>query len=103
MAIVHVTNTTFEQEVLKADLPVIVDFWAEWCGPCKALAPVLEEIDKENGDRVKVCKINVDEEGELAVQFGIMSIPTVLIFNDGEQVEKSIGLTTKEAILELIP
>ncbi len=103
MAIVHVTKDTFEQEVLTADKPVIVDFWAVWCGPCQALAPVLEEIDKENGDQVKVCKINVDEEGELAVQFGIMSIPTVLIFKDGEQVGKSIGFTTKEAILELVP
>ncbi|MDX6422572.1 MAG: thioredoxin 1, partial [Gaiellaceae bacterium] len=79
-----VTTQTFEQEVLKSDQPVIVDFWAEWCGPCHAVAPVLEKIADERKDELKVVKVNIDEEQEIAMRFGIVSIPTIMIFKDGE-------------------
>ena len=79
-----VTTETFEQEVLKSDQPVIVDFWAEWCGPCHAVAPVLEKIADERKDELKVVKVNIDEEQEIAMRFGIVSIPTIMLFKAGE-------------------
>ncbi|MBR2825834.1 MAG: thioredoxin [Solobacterium sp.] len=101
MAEVTITNSNFEEEVLKSDKPVLVDFWASWCGPCKMLAPIVEEIANENDD-IKVGKVNVDEEIELAKQFGIMSIPTLLIFKDGKVVNQSVGVQAKESILSLL-
>lgn len=96
-----VTNDTFKAEVLEADKPVLVDFWATWCGPCKMVAPVVEAIAEENDD-VKVCKVDVDEEGALAKQFGIMSIPSLLVFKGGELVERTVGVQPKDAILSLV-
>ncbi len=102
MAEVKVTASNFETEVLKADIPVIVDFWASWCGPCRMLAPVLEEIANEYDGRVKVCKINVDEEPELANRYNISAIPTVYVFKNGQMVRRSMGYKKKEEILALV-
>lgn len=96
-----ITLETFEQEVLQSSKPVIVDFWAAWCGPCRMLAPVLEEIAAERSD-IKLCKVNVDEQQELAIRYGIMSIPTLLIFKNGELTQKSVGVVPKEKILSLL-
>lgn len=100
MAEIKLTSANFESEVLKADKPVLVDFWADWCGPCKMLAPVIAEIAEEYADKIKVAKCNIDEEMQLAVQYGISSIPTILLFENGEIVKKSIGFAPKESLIE---
>lgn len=97
---INVTKSTFQSEVLEAKETVIVDFWATWCGPCKMIAPILEEIGKENID-IKICKVNVDDEEELSVQFNVMSIPTLLIYKAGQVVNKIVGYRPKEDILKL--
>ena len=101
MAATVVTSANFEAEVLKADKPVIVDFWASWCGPCKMLSPVVEEISETVSD-VKVCSVNVDDEMDLASEFGISSIPTLLVFKNGEVANQSVGVLPKQAILDLV-
>jgi thioredoxin 1 len=93
-----VTETTFEQEVLQSDKPVIVDFWAEWCGPCHAVAPVLDKIAEERSDELKLVKVNIDEEQELARRYGIQSIPTIVLFKDGEPAAAAIGAQPKTAL-----
>mgnify|MGYP004572174277 FL=1 len=102
MAEVNVSLDTFEEEVIDCDIPVIVDFWATWCGPCRMLAPVLEEIADEYDGKIKVCKVNVDDEPQLADQFGISSIPTVLVFKNGQLTATSVGYKEKDAILGLL-
>ncbi len=102
MAEITITKENFEQEVLKSDIPVLVDFWAVWCGPCQMVAPVLAEIAEENEGKLKVGKVNVDEQPELAQQFGIMSIPTMIVFKGGEATAKTVGLQPKEDILKLL-
>jgi thioredoxin 1 len=99
-AVIQVTKDNFEQEVLKATVPVVVDFWAEWCGPCKMLGPVLDDIANEKGDSVKVVKVNVDEEADLAVQYGIRNIPALFYFKDGELKHKGIGVQPRSEILK---
>ena len=101
MAEIKITSANFEAEVLKSELPVLVDFWAAWCGPCRMLAPAVQQIAAECEGKVKVGKVNVDEEPELAQRFGIMSIPTVLVFKDGKKVNQSIGLVPKDKLLAL--
>lgn len=101
MSIVHVTKENFQQEVLQAKKTVLVDFWAPWCGPCRMLAPVLEEIASET-DRAVIAKVNVDEQPELAQQFGIMSIPTLVLFREGRVTDTLVGLRDKAAILSLL-
>ena len=97
-----ITNNNFEAEVLQSDKPVLVDFWASWCGPCRMLAPVIDEIEAEHPE-IKVGKVNVDDEGALAAQFGIMSIPTLLVFQNGKVVNSSVGVRPKEQILAMLP
>ncbi|MFY3791667.1 thioredoxin [Ureibacillus sp. MALMAid1270] len=100
MAIVHVTDQNFNEEI--ANGVVLVDFWATWCGPCKMIAPVLEEIDAEIGDQVKIAKLDVDNNQATAAEYQVMSIPTLLLFKDGQQVAKTVGFQPKEALLEFI-
>ncbi len=96
---VTLTNANFEEEVLKSDIPVLVDFWATWCGPCRMVAPEVEKIAEEYAGRVKVGKVNVDEEEELAIKYRVASIPTLILFKDGEPSAKVIGYRTKEDIV----
>ena len=98
MAEINLTTDQFEQEVLKADVPVLLDFWAPWCGPCRMLAPTVEEIAEEYDGKAKVCKVNVDEEEELAIRFGIASIPTLLVFKNGQLADTKVGFAQKEDI-----
>jgi thioredoxin 1 len=95
-----VTEQTFEQEVLKSETPVIVDFWAEWCGPCHAVAPVLEKIveERKDGDEVKLVKVNIDQEQGLALKYGVMSIPTMILFKDGEPAAAAVGAQPKSQL-----
>jgi thioredoxin 1 len=93
-----VTESTFEQEVLQSDKPVIVDFWAEWCGPCHAVAPVLDKIVEERGDELKLVKVNIDEEPAVASRYGIASIPTMILFKEGEPAAAAIGAQPKSAL-----
>ena len=101
MAVINITKNNFEAEVLKSDKPVLLDFWAQWCGPCQMVGPVVDEIAEERVD-IKVGKVNVDENQELAMQFGIMSIPTLMVFKDGKLAKKAVGAIPKEKILNLL-
>jgi thioredoxin 1 len=96
------TSTNFVEEVLNSNIPVLVDFWATWCGPCMMLAPILKNIAEKYAGKVKVVKINVDEEYELSKNFGIMSIPTLMLFNNGEMVKKTLGYMEQPAVEEFI-
>lgn len=96
------TDANFKQEVLKSNLPVLVDFWAAWCAPCHMVAPMVEKISQEYQGRLKVCKLNVDEASEVASQYSIMSIPTLMIFKNGNVVEQMVGVASKEYLEEKI-
>ena len=102
MNMIELTGETFDAEVLEADRLVIVDFWATWCTPCRMLTPILEEVAEEHPE-VKICKINVDEAQEIAERYGVMSLPILIFFENGEIVDESIGLISKEQLLELLP
>ncbi len=96
--ITHVSKDTFEDDVLKAEKPVLVDYWAEWCGPCKMIAPILDEIADEYGERVKVCKVNVDENQETAAKYGIRGIPTLMLFKNGDVEATKVGAVSKSQL-----
>jgi len=95
---IDVTEANFEHEVLKSETPVLVDFWAEWCGPCHAVSPVLEKIAEERKDELKLVKVNIDEEQGLSLRYGVMSIPTMILFKDGEPAAAAIGAQPKSAL-----
>lgn len=101
MAVLNITNVNFEEEVMKSDKPVLLDFWAAWCGPCRMVGPIVEEIADERSD-IKVGKINVDEQPELARQFGVMSIPTLVVIKDGKIANQAVGMRPKNQILEML-
>lgn len=101
MAVIEITKENYEAEVLQSDKPVLLDFWAGWCGPCQMLSPVVDRIAEEKSD-VKVGKINVDEQQELAMQFQVMSIPTLVVMKNGEESERSVGVVSKSEILEML-
>ncbi len=102
MPALQLKEDTFETEVLKSDIPVLVDFWAEWCGPCKAIAPVVDELADELSGKVKITKLDVDSAQELAMKYNVMSIPTMMIFKSGEPVDQLVGALPKNQILEKI-
>lgn len=101
-AIVHVTDASFEDEVLKADVPVLVDFWAAWCGPCKMIAPILDEIAKEYEGKVKVAKVDVDANNNTPAKFGIRGIPTLMIFKQGVAAATKVGALSKTQLNDFI-
>ncbi|RHP51484.1 thioredoxin [Clostridiaceae bacterium AF31-3BH] len=102
MSTVKITTTNFEQEVLQSQIPVLLDFWADWCGPCRMAAPIIDEIATETAGKVRVGKVNVDTDIELAQRYRIASIPTFLVFKNGELAEKAIGLQSKEDLMNLL-
>lgn len=99
MAEHNFSDSNFEEEVVKSDLPVLVDFYAEWCGPCKMMAPIIDELEKEYEGKWKIGKCNIDESPQLTAKFGITSIPTILFFKDGQVVNKALGFQSKEALV----
>ena len=102
MSTIKITTTNFEQEVLQSQIPVLLDFWADWCGPCRMAAPIIDEIAAETEGKVKVGKVNVDTDIELAQRYRIASIPTFLVFKNGELAEKAVGLQSKEDLMDLL-
>ena len=99
--ITTITKDNFENEIVKADKPVLVDFWASWCGPCRMLGPTIDEIAEEHPE-IKVCKINIDDEAELAIRHGVMSVPTLMLFKNGEIAQTAVGVRPKDEILDLL-
>lgn len=100
MAVIKLTAQNFEQEVMQSDKPVLVDFYADWCGPCKTMLPIVEEISEEKDD-AKICKLNIDEEMEIAQKYGVMSIPTFMVFKDGKMAKKDMGAKEKTEVLSM--
>ena len=101
MAVVNITNANFKEEVLESDKKVLVDFWAPWCGPCRMVSPIVEEIAEENA-AIKVAKINIDEQPQLASQYGVRSIPTLMVFENGDIADKAVGARNKSFILQML-
>ena len=101
MEIIKVNNQNFEEEVIKSEKPVLIDFYADWCGPCKMLSPIIDEVAEENSD-IKVVKVNVDDSQDLAMKYQVMSIPTLVVIKNGEEVNRSVGLIDKSQVLNLI-
>ena len=102
MSVSVLTKSSFEEEVYKSDKPVLIDFWAQWCMPCRMLSPLVDQISEEYADKYKVCKVNVDEEPELAAKFYVTSIPTLVVIKNGELINRTVGSVPKAAIIELL-
>ena len=102
MAVLKITSENFEQEVLKAAQPVVIDFWASWCGPCKMFSPIVDEFAEENEGKVQVGKVNIDDEPDLASRFGVMSIPTAILFKNGQAVQSMVGVQPKAKLEEMV-
>ncbi len=102
MNLIELTSDNFEEEVLQSEKPVLVDFWAPWCGPCQVLGPVIKELAKELGDKAKVCKLNVDENQQLAAEYEVQGIPTVVVFKDGEPQKRLVGIQPKEEYINAV-
>ncbi|MBR3720144.1 MAG: thioredoxin [Clostridia bacterium] len=102
MEVVKLNKDNFETEVKESNKVVLVDFYADWCGPCKMMSPVIDEIAKEVGENIKICKLNVDEAQDIAIEYGVMSIPTLIIFKAGNEVNKLIGLQSKSEVMEAL-
>lgn len=102
MAIITLTKDNFKQEVYESDKPVLVDFWAIWCGPCQMLGPIVDQFAEENEASVKVCKVNVDDNAELTEEFDITTVPTLMLFKDGNVAETRVGLQSKSAIMKML-
>lgn len=102
MAAVHITDSDFEAQVIKSEKPVMVDFFAEWCGPCKMAAPIIDELSEEYKDKVVIGKLDVDESQQAAMQYGVMSIPTVIVFKDGKEVDRKVGFAGKAGYVDLL-
>jgi len=101
-SVIELTDATFDNTVHNSDVPVLVDFWAPWCGPCKMIAPIIEEIAEEYSDKAKICKLDTDEARDSAMEFGISAIPTIILFKDGQVQKKWVGLTSKKDLAEAI-
>ena len=102
MAIINLNKDNYKKEVLDTDKTILIDFWASWCGPCKMLSPIIDEVSNEVSDNIKICKVNIDEQQDLATQFGIMSIPTLVVIKNGQIINNSVGVRSKEEILEML-
>jgi|TARA_B100000470_G_scaffold209041_1_gene186229 thioredoxin 1 len=102
MSLTHTTDKTFDQDVLQSDVPVLLDFWAEWCGPCKMIGPLLGELSEEYSDKVKIVKLNVDENSNTAIQYSVRSIPTLILFKDGQVQAQHIGAAAKGQLKQFI-
>ena len=101
MSVINLTSENFEKEVLKEEKPILIDFWAAWCGPCKMMGPVVEQIAEDTKDTAKVCKLNIDEELNLATKYNVMSIPTFILLKNGKEVERMIGAMPKEELMKI--
>ncbi|MDP8265772.1 MAG: thioredoxin [Candidatus Aceula meridiana] len=102
MPAIHLTEQNFEQEILKSDVPAVVDFWAEWCGPCKMMGPIIDEVADELSGKIKVAKVNVDEAQSLAMKYSVMSIPTLIFFKEGNVADQAVGVVAKEQLVERV-
>lgn len=99
---IDISDRQFQAEVVNSDTPVVLDFWAPWCGPCKMISPILEQIAEHYGDKIKICKINIDDNEETAMKYGVRGVPTLMIFKDGENKETKVGVVQKSQLISIV-